>query len=78
MIGGFLTFLFHSQLTLLGCVSNNTKQYLSLYVLAVGTILAILIDSSVFGVKIEGIKVLGLCLILLPSVAVDSLFFRKN
>ena len=77
MVSGFLTFLFHSQLTQLACISNNKKQHLSLYVLYVAGLVGMVIDSSVFEVQITGLQVLGVCLMLLPSVLVDGMFLRK-
>jgi hypothetical protein len=53
ILGGLLTFIFHSQLTQLACIGNNKKQYLSLYVIAIAGLVSIAIDSMMFDVKMS-------------------------
>lgn len=70
---GVLFFVFHSQLTQILCQPREVilRPEIALYVLNIAVIGTVLLDYFWLGLKFTGPQLVGICILLFPSVVFD-------
>ena len=80
VLAGFLTWIFHSQITQIASqpreIVSNPEMTLNAFMVAF--VIACVFDSAVHGSKLGGAQLAGACLLIAPGLFYDSYSYFKR